>query len=87
MNFKRIGLLKITKKIGATNYELSLLNTIKICSKVFYILLLKLVLKIIPIDNNIKAEDEEEEFKVEKILNLEEYTDNRSRKQVKYLIK
>ena len=31
----------------------------KIRSKVFYILFLKLVLKNIPINNNIKAEDEE----------------------------
>ena len=66
LDFKRIGLFKITKKIGATNYKLFLLNTIKIRSKAFYILLLKLVLKNTPIDNNIKAEDEEEEFEVEK---------------------
>ena len=56
-------------------------------SKVFYILLLKPVLKNILIDNNIKAEDEEEKFEVEKILDLKEYMDNRSRKQVKYLVK
>ena len=56
-------------------------------SKVFYILLLKPVLKNILIDNNIKAEDEEEKFEVEKIFDLKEYMDNRSRKQVKYLVK
>ncbi len=80
LDFKRIGPFKIAKKIGTSNYKLSLLNTIRIRSKVFYISLLELVPENVPIDDNAEAEDEEEnEFEVEKILDSEEYIDDRGK--------
>ena len=86
MDFKRIKPFKITKKIGLSNYELVLLTTIKIRSKVFHISLLKPAPDNVPIDTNAKAENEEEEFEVEEILDSEEYVE-RGRKQIKYLVK
>lgn len=58
----------ITKKISTLNYELRLLKTIRLRTNVFYISLLKLVLRNVKVDTKIKAEDFEEEFEVETIL-------------------
>ncbi|UQC85259.1 uncharacterized protein CLUP02_10756, partial [Colletotrichum lupini] len=44
LNYKKLRLFKIIKKILLINYELKLLNTIRYYP-VFYILLLKLILR------------------------------------------
>ena len=68
LDFKKMKLFKIDKVILITNYRLSLPKTIKI-HLVFYILLLKLVLK----DAFIKEEEEvdkEDKQEVERVLDI-----------------
>ncbi|KAK1451311.1 hypothetical protein CMEL01_05885, partial [Colletotrichum melonis] len=52
LDYKKLRLFKIIKKVLLINYELRLLNTIRYYS-VFYILLLKLILKSLYIKNYI----------------------------------
>ena len=42
LDFKKLGLFVIEKKISTSNYRLLLLDTIKVCINVFYISLLEL---------------------------------------------
>ena len=82
LNFKKIGLFKIIKKILILNYELALLKTIRLRINIFYISLLKLVFKNAKVNNKVKVEDYKEEFKVEIILDFRV-----SKRKLKYLIK
>ena len=82
LDFKKIGLFKIVKKISTLNYELVLPKTIRLRTKVFYISLLELVPKNAKVDNYAEAEDYEEVFDVEIILDL-----RISRGKLKYLVK
>ena len=69
LDFKKIGLFKIIKKILTLNYELALLKTIKLRTKVFYISLLKLILKNAKLETRVEVEnDEEVNYEVETIL-------------------
>ena len=43
LDFKKLGLFVIKEKISTSNYRLSLLDTIKVRTNVFYISLLELV--------------------------------------------
>ena len=43
LDFKKLGLFVIEEKISTSNYRLSLLDTIKVRTNVFYISLLELV--------------------------------------------
>ncbi|KAK1546946.1 hypothetical protein CPAR01_00913, partial [Colletotrichum paranaense] len=52
LNYKTLGLFKIIKKVLLINYELRLLNIIQYYP-VFYILLLKLILRGLYIENYI----------------------------------
>ena len=61
LDFKKIGLFKVDKRISTSNYRLSLLGTIKLQTNVFYISLLELALKDTQLATDVKAEDEEEE--------------------------
>jgi hypothetical protein len=66
LDFKKIGLFKILKKISDTNFRLSLPENIKI-HPVFYIALLEAILDNALLENDLEADDTEE-FTVEKIL-------------------
>ena len=70
LDFKKVGLFKIIKKISILNYKLALLKTIQLKINIFYIFFLKLVFKNVKVDNNIKVKDYKEEFEVETILNF-----------------
>ena len=62
----------VTKKISKVNYELDLLATIKVRIRVFYILLLELILEAVSLaEALVVGDDEDEEFEVEEILDLE----------------
>ena len=60
LNFKKVGPFKIVRKILTLNYELDLLATIRLRSKVFYISLFKLVPKNAKLKTYIKVEDDED---------------------------
>ena len=69
LDFKKIGLFKIKKKISTLNYELDLLEIIRLRTKVFYISLLKPVLRNAKLETYVEVEDDEElEYEVETIL-------------------
>lgn len=70
LDFKKIGLFKIIKKILILNWELVLSKTMRFRINVFYISFLKLVLKNIKVDIKIEAADFEGGFEVEIILNF-----------------
>src|SRR3954469_9833202 len=74
LDFKRVRLFRIIKKIANSNYKLLLPNTIKVRSKVFYISLLELALVSVRLDISARFEDEEEEeYEVEEIRDLRLY--------------
>ncbi|KAK1479310.1 hypothetical protein CTAM01_14734, partial [Colletotrichum tamarilloi] len=52
LNYKKLKFFKIIKKVLLVNYELRLLNTIRYYP-IFYIILLKLILKSLYIKNYI----------------------------------
>ncbi len=59
LDFKKLGLFKIEKKISTFNYILKLLNTMRLRTRNFYISLLELVLKNVKIETELEVEDEE----------------------------
>ena len=61
LDFKKIGLFKVDKRISDNNYRLLLLATIRLRTYVFYISLLELVPKIARLAIDIEAKDKEEE--------------------------
>jgi hypothetical protein len=83
LDFKKIGPFKVSEQISTSNYRLALPGTMKLRTNVFHISLLEPAPKSAQIDNNIEAEDEEEEWDVEEVL------DSRTtdKGQMEYLIK
>jgi hypothetical protein len=61
LDFKKIRLFKVDKRISISNYRLLLLVSMKLQTNVFYISLLELVLKNVKLAIDIKVEDKEEE--------------------------
>src|SRR3954468_24355101 len=83
LDFKRVRLFRIIKKVVNSNYKLLLPNTIKVRSKVFYISLLELILAGVRLEISARFEDEEEEeYEVEEIRDLRLYEN-----KLQYLIK
>src|SRR4051812_37122333 len=83
LDFKRVRPFRIIKKIANSNYKLSLLNTIKVRSKVFYISLLELILVSVRLEISARLEDEEkEEYEVEEIRDSRLYEN-----KLQYLVK
>lgn len=80
LDWKKIGLFKINKKISILNYKLDLPSTIRLRFKMFHISLLKPVLKKAKFNTLAKTSDSEE-FDIKKVLDL--YISNR---QLKYFI-
>jgi len=70
LDFKKYGLFRITKKVVTSNFELDLLATIKIRTKVFHVSLLELVPKKVLLEKKIKIKVDEEKFNVEEVLDL-----------------
>ena len=69
LDFKKIGLFKIKRKISILNYELDLPNTMRLRTKVFHISLFELALKNAKLETYVEVEDDEElEYEVETIL-------------------
>ena len=60
LDFKKIGLFKINKKILTLNYKLDLLKIIRLRTKVFHISLLKLVPENANLETYIEVKDDEE---------------------------
>jgi len=82
LDFKKIGPFKIESRIGNTNYRLSLPATMKLRTNNFHISLLEPAPEKAQVDTSIEAEDEEEEWDVEEVL------DSRlTNGQLEYLIK
>jgi hypothetical protein len=71
LDFKKVGPFRIEEKVSSNNYRLSLLATIKLRTNVFHISLLEPAPKNAKPDTKIEAEDEEEEWDVEEILDLQ----------------
>ena len=61
LDFKKIGLFKIEEKISTSNYQLSLLATIRIRIYIFHISLLEPASKNVRLATDVEVEDEEEE--------------------------
>jgi len=70
LNFKRYRLFQIKKKITTSNYTLNLSTNIKVQIKVFYILLLGLTLKGIPLEKKIKINTNKDKYNVKEVINL-----------------
>jgi hypothetical protein len=68
LDFKKIGPFKIEERISTSNYRLSLPATMKLRTNVFHISLLEPAPKNARLAHDIEAEDEEEEWDVEEIL-------------------
>jgi hypothetical protein len=82
LDFKKIGPFKIEERISTSNYRLSLPATMKLRTNVFHISLLEPAPKNARLAHDVEAEDEEEEWDVEEIL------DSRiTNGQLEYLIK
>src|SRR3954464_11420794 len=74
LDFKRVRPFRIIKKIANSNYKLSLPNTIKVKSKVFYISLLEPALVSVRLETSARFEDkEEEEYEIEEIRDSKLY--------------
>jgi len=56
--------------VATFNFELNLLITIKVRTKVFYVSLLELALKKVLFEKKVEVEVDEEEFDVEEVLDL-----------------
>ena len=82
LDFKKLGPFVIEEKISTSNYRLSLLDTMKVYTNVFYISLLELVPPNTCLAIQQEVEDEEEEQDVEEILDSR-IIDN----ELQYLIK
>lgn len=82
LDFKKLGPFKVEECISESNYRLSLPATMKLRTNVFHISLLEPAPKNARLANNVEAEDKEEEWDVEEIL------DSRIKNgQLQYLIK
>ncbi|OHF00766.1 hypothetical protein CORC01_03840, partial [Colletotrichum orchidophilum] len=67
LNYKKLKLFEIIKKVLLINFKLKLLNTIRYYL-VFYILFLKLVFKSLYIKNRIIVELNKLKYKIERII-------------------
>ena len=82
LDFRKIGPFKVEEKISTSNYRLSLPASMKLRTHVFHISLLEPAPKSAKLATDVEAEDEEEEWDVEDIL------DSRITKgQLQYLVK
>jgi hypothetical protein len=82
LDFRKIGPFKIDKKISENNYALALPSTMRLRTNVFHISLLEPAPKNARLGKDVEAEDEEEEWDVEEVL------DSRITKgQLEYLVK
>ena len=82
LDFKKIGPFKVEERISTSNYRLSLPGTMKLRTHVFHISLLEPAPKSARLATSVEAEDEEEEWDVEDIL------DSRiAGRQLQYLVK
>jgi hypothetical protein len=70
LNFKKYGPFRVARKVATFNFELNLPATMKVRTKVFYVLLLELVLKKVLLEKKIEIKADEKEFDVEEILDL-----------------
>ena len=70
LNFKRYRLFQIKKKVTTFNYKLDLPVSIKVRIKVFYILLLKLALKGVPLEKKIKINTDKDKYNVKEVIDL-----------------
>lgn len=82
LDFRKIGPFKVDERISTSNYRLAIPATMKLRTNVFHISLLEPAPKSAQIDTSIEAEDEEEEWDVEMILDSR-ITDG----QLEYLVK
>jgi len=82
LNFKRYRPFRIKKKVVTSNYELNLLTSIKVQIKVFYILLLKLAPKEVPLEKKIEIDANEDKYNVKEVIDL-----RRGKNIFEYLIK
>ena len=70
LDFKKYRLFRIVRKVVTFNFELDLLTTIRVRTKVFYVLLLELALKKVLLKKKVEVKVDEEEFDVEEVLDL-----------------
>jgi hypothetical protein len=70
LDFKKIGPFKVDERVSSNNYRLSLLATMRLRIYVFHISLLEPAPGNVRLATNIEANDEEEEWDVEGILDL-----------------
>ena len=70
LDFKKVGLFRIDERVSNNNYRLSLLATMRLRIYVFHISLLEPAPGNVRLATNIEANDEEEEWDVEGILDL-----------------
>ena len=70
LNFKKYGPFRIVRKVVTSNFELNLLITIKVRTKVLYVSLLELVLRKVLFKKKVKVKVDKNEFDVEEVLNL-----------------
>ena len=82
LNFKKYRLFQIKKKVVTFNYELNLPINIKVQIKVFYILLLELTLKGVPLKKKIKINTDKDKYDVKEVINSQ-----RGKDTFEYLIK
>jgi hypothetical protein len=82
LDFKKLGPFKIEERISENNYQIALPTTMRVRTNVFHIALLEPAPKNAKLAADAEAEDEEEEWDVEEIL------DSRiSNKRLEYLVK
>jgi hypothetical protein len=82
LDFKKIGPFEIEEKVSSSNYVLKLPKTMRLRTRNFHVSLLEPAPKYVQPDTTLEAEDEEEEWDVEEIL------DSRvSQRQLQYLVK
>jgi len=82
LNFKRYGPFRIKKKVATSNYKLNLPISIKVQIKVFYILLLKLTLKGVPLEKKIKIDINKDKYNIKEVINS-----RKGKNTFKYLVK
>jgi hypothetical protein len=82
LDFKKLGPFKIEERISENNYQIALPTTMRVRTNVFHIALLEPAPKNAKLAADAEAEDEEEEWDVEEIL------DSRiNNKRLEYLVK
>jgi hypothetical protein len=70
LDFKKYRPFCIARKVATSNFELSLPTIIEVRTKVFYILLLELVLKRVLLKKKIEIKADKKEFNVKEVLDL-----------------